>query len=121
MFDNIVGSGIAGHFADVPLGRVHNVVINEELEYGVAVGAQPLSGPCRAGLIFFDLKDVSNPVTLGCDGQDGYVHDVSPPVLEAGTNADASRPNVLSTTDPIPSTRDAISAMVTTRTLLRCK
>ncbi|PVH76875.1 hypothetical protein DL98DRAFT_574162 [Cadophora sp. DSE1049] len=75
MFDNVVGSGIAGHFADVPLGRIHNVVINEELEYGVAVGAQPRTGPCKAGLIFFSLKDVSDPFTLGCDGQDGYVHD----------------------------------------------
>lgn len=84
MFDNVVGSGIAGHFADVPLGRIHNVVINEELEYGVAVGAQPRTGPCKAGLIFFSLKDVSNPFTLGCDGQDGYVHDVSCFALDQG-------------------------------------
>lgn len=76
-FDNKVGSGLAGHFSDLPLGRVHNVVINEELEYGVAVGASPRTSACRAGLIFFDLKDVSTTKTLGCDPQDGYVHDVS--------------------------------------------
>ena len=68
---------LAGHFGDLPDGRVHNVVINEELQYGVAVGARPRDTVCGAGLIFFDLKDPSNPVKLGCDGQDGYVHDVS--------------------------------------------
>ena len=74
-FNNSVD--LTGHFADLPRGRSHNVVINEELEYGVAVGAAPtnLAGACRGGLKFFSLKDPSNPVTLGCDGQDGYVHD----------------------------------------------
>lgn len=57
------------------------MVINEELEYGVAVGARPRTSACRGGLIFFSLKDVSNPVSLGCDPQDGYVHDVSCPEL----------------------------------------
>lgn len=74
MFNNSVD--LAGHFAGLPLGRTHNVVINEELNYGVAVGAAPRSDKCAAGLIFFDLKDPSNPVSLGCDPQDGYVHDV---------------------------------------------
>lgn len=68
---------LAGHFGDLPTGRSHNVVVNEELGYGVAVGAAPRTSACKAGLIFFDLKDPSNPVTLGCDPQDGYVHDVS--------------------------------------------
>ncbi|EPE31268.1 hypothetical protein GLAREA_12571 [Glarea lozoyensis ATCC 20868] len=66
---------LTGHFADLPLGRTHNVVINEELGYGVSVGAAPRTSPCRAGLIFFDLKDPSNPKSLGCDPQDAYVHD----------------------------------------------
>lgn len=76
-FNNSVD--LAGHFADLPRGRSHNVVINEEKEYGVAVGAAPtnLDGACNGGLKFFSLKDPSNPVTLGCDGSDGYVHDVS--------------------------------------------
>jgi hypothetical protein len=68
---------LTGHFADLPLGRTHNVVINEELNYGVSVGAAPRTDACRAGLIFFDLTDPSNPRSLGCDPQDAYVHDVS--------------------------------------------
>lgn len=120
MFDNVVGSGIAGHFADVPLGRIHNVVINEELEYGVAVGAQPRTGPCKAGLIFFSLKDVSNPFTLGCDGQDGYVHDVSCSIVVKGVVTDFHRLNVLSTMAQTPSMRDAISATVIMRILSPC-
>ncbi|KAH8650523.1 hypothetical protein BGZ60DRAFT_534184 [Tricladium varicosporioides] len=68
-------SDLTGHFADLPLGRTHNVVINEELKYGIAVGAQPRNSTCRSGLIFFDLTDPSNPKSMGCDPQDGYVHD----------------------------------------------
>ncbi|KAM0322522.1 hypothetical protein ACHAQA_009368 [Verticillium albo-atrum] len=66
---------LTGHFADLPLGRTHNVVINEEANYGVAVGAAPRNGTCKAGLIFFDLTDPSKPTRLGCNGEDGYVHD----------------------------------------------
>ncbi|KAL2262646.1 hypothetical protein VTK26DRAFT_571 [Humicola hyalothermophila] len=60
---------------DLPIGRTHNVVINEEKEYAVAVGAQPRTSECRSGLIFIDLKDPSSPKTLGCASGDGYVHD----------------------------------------------
>jgi hypothetical protein len=67
---------LAGHFADLPQGSSHNVVVNEELNYGIAVGARPRNSTCLGGLIFFDLTDVSNPVSLGCDPQDAYVHDV---------------------------------------------
>ncbi|KXH69148.1 hypothetical protein CSAL01_10097 [Colletotrichum salicis] len=66
---------LTGHFADLPLGRTHNVVINEEASYGVAVSAAPRDGGCFGGLIFFHLKDPSNPVKLGCEPQDRYVHD----------------------------------------------
>ncbi|KAL3420395.1 hypothetical protein PVAG01_08894 [Phlyctema vagabunda] len=66
---------LTGHFAELPVGRTHNVVVNEELDYAVAVGAAPRNSSCAAGLIFIDLKDPSNPVTPGCDPQDGYVHD----------------------------------------------
>ncbi|KAK1768266.1 hypothetical protein QBC33DRAFT_585338 [Phialemonium atrogriseum] len=59
----------------LPLGRSHNVVTNEEKNYGVATGFQPRNGTLRAGLVFFDLTDVSNPKTLGGTGEDGYVHD----------------------------------------------
>ncbi|KAK1750438.1 hypothetical protein QBC47DRAFT_309836 [Echria macrotheca] len=59
----------------LPLGRSHNVVVNEERSYGVATGFQPRNGSLRAGLVFFDLSDPSNPKTLGGTGIDGYVHD----------------------------------------------
>lgn len=66
---------LTGLFTDLPVGRTHNVVVNEELGYAVSVGAQPRNSTCRAGLIFIDLTDPSNPTSPGCAGQDGYVHD----------------------------------------------
>ncbi|RXG43895.1 hypothetical protein VDGE_30492 [Verticillium dahliae] len=67
---------LTGHFnSSLPLGRSHNVVINEEAQYGVAVGVTPRDQGCKGGLHFFDLKDPSKPVDLGCNGDDGYVHD----------------------------------------------
>jgi hypothetical protein len=69
---------VTGHFMDLPIGASHNVVVNEEAQYGVAVGSRPRNETeCRSGLIFFDLSDPSNPTKLGCNGDDGYVHDVS--------------------------------------------
>lgn len=59
----------------LPSGRSHNVVVNEEKNYGVAVGVHPPTGPLRGGLAFFDLTDPSKPKTLGGTGMDGYVHD----------------------------------------------
>ncbi|KAK3388089.1 hypothetical protein B0T20DRAFT_365770 [Sordaria brevicollis] len=70
-----IDKDVTGHFKDLPLGRTHNVVINEDLQYAVAVGAAPREDACGAGLIFIDLKDPSKPTRLGCNGQDGYVHD----------------------------------------------
>ncbi|KAK4151660.1 hypothetical protein C8A00DRAFT_35702 [Chaetomidium leptoderma] len=69
--DDLTGFWVEG----LPLGRSHNVVTNEELNYGVATGFQPRDGPLSAGLVFFDLTDPSNPTTLGGTGEDGYVHD----------------------------------------------
>ncbi|KAF5026449.1 hypothetical protein F66182_1436 [Fusarium sp. NRRL 66182] len=68
---------LTSHFtALLPVGRAHNVVVNEELEYGVAVGAQPRNDTnCASGLNFFDLKNPANPKSLGCAKGDGYVHD----------------------------------------------
>ena len=40
-----------------------------------AVGAVPRNQGCRAGLIFINMTDPSNPVSPGCAWQDGYVHD----------------------------------------------
>ena len=59
----------------LPIGRSHNVVTNEERSYGVATGFQPRNATLRAGLVFFDLTDPTNPTTLGGTGEDGYVHD----------------------------------------------
>lgn len=67
---------ITGHFNEsLPLGRSHNVIVNEEANYGVAVGAAPRTEACMGGLVFFNLEDPSNPEFLGCNGDDGYVHD----------------------------------------------
>ncbi|KAL2193256.1 hypothetical protein P885DRAFT_45587 [Corynascus similis CBS 632.67] len=74
VFDSV--KDLTGFWGEgLPLGRSHNVVTNEELNYGVATGFQPRDGPLRAGLIFFDLSDPSSPKTLGGTGEDGYVHD----------------------------------------------
>lgn len=73
VFDN--KKDLTGHFSDLPIGRTHNVVINEERNYAVSVGAQPRDSACRSGLIFIDLTDPSNPVSPGCAPGDGYVHD----------------------------------------------
>ena len=60
----------------LPVGRAHNINVNEELGYFAAVGAQPRNDAvCRSGLNFFDIKDPANPISLGCAAGDGYVHD----------------------------------------------
>lgn len=59
----------------LPMGRSHNVVTNEEMNYGVATGFQPRTAELKAGMVFFDLSDPSKPKTLGGTGIDGYVHD----------------------------------------------
>ncbi|KAL8337649.1 hypothetical protein RB598_006511 [Gaeumannomyces tritici] len=64
-----------GHFNEIAEGRTHNVVVNEEGQYGVTVGNQPRDKDCLGGLIFFDLKDPANPKRIGCNKDDGYVHD----------------------------------------------
>ncbi len=59
----------------LPRGRSHNVVVNEEMNYGIATGFAPRNGTLRSGLVFFDLTDPTNPKTLGGTGNAGYVHD----------------------------------------------
>ena len=60
---------------DLPVGRSHNVVTNEELNYAVAVGSQPRDSACKSGLIFIDLTDLDDLKSPGCAADDGYVHD----------------------------------------------
>lgn len=50
--------------------------VNEELNYGIAMGNWFRDEACRGGLIFFNLTDPASPNLLGCAGDDGYVHDV---------------------------------------------
>ncbi|KAH8151813.1 uncharacterized protein LAJ45_03804 [Morchella importuna] len=62
-------------FTGLPIGRTHNIVVNNDLKYAVAVGAAPRNSTCKSGLIFIDLTNPSNPTSPGCAEQDGYVHD----------------------------------------------
>jgi choice-of-anchor B domain-containing protein len=66
---------VAGWIQDLPQGASHNVVVNEEVGYAVAVGSRPTNSGCRAGPIFFDITDPSKATRLGCNSEDGYVHD----------------------------------------------
>ncbi|KAK8246283.1 hypothetical protein HDK90DRAFT_407549 [Phyllosticta capitalensis] len=66
---------LTGLFKGLPIGRTHNVVVNEETNWVYAVGAAPRNSSCAAGLIFIDLSDPAHPTSPGCDPQDGYVHD----------------------------------------------
>ncbi|KLU85098.1 hypothetical protein MAPG_04130 [Magnaporthiopsis poae ATCC 64411] len=74
---------LTGHWDGLPVGRTHNIVVNQELNYAIACGS--VGGnetvrvrgdlPCRGGLIFLDMSDPSNPTSPGCAAGDGYVHD----------------------------------------------
>ncbi|KAL2206179.1 hypothetical protein CC79DRAFT_856287 [Sarocladium strictum] len=67
----------------LPVGRTHNVVVNHELKYAMAVGS--VGGnetirvrdnlPCKGGLIFLNLDDPKDVHATGCASEDGYVHD----------------------------------------------
>lgn len=66
---------LTARWNQLPAGRSHNIVVNEEKKYAVAVGAQPRTDACKSGLIFVDLTDITKPTSLGCASGDGYVHD----------------------------------------------
>ncbi|KAL6704088.1 hypothetical protein ACN47E_008751 [Coniothyrium glycines] len=85
---NFTQADLTGHWNGtgnftLPVGRTHNIVVNEELNYAIACGS--VGGnetirvrgdlPCRGGLIYIDLTDPSNPFSPGCAAGDGYVHD----------------------------------------------
>lgn len=82
---------LTGWFGDLPVGRSHNVVVNEEKGYAVAVGAQPRNSSCASGLIFIDLSDPSAPFSPGCAAGDGYVHDAQCLVYRGPDEAYAER------------------------------
>jgi len=61
-------------------GNSHNIAVNVDTNFVYVVGATqgalqgyPLT--CNGGLFVVDVKDPSNPKTVGCFGGDGYVHD----------------------------------------------
>jgi choice-of-anchor B domain-containing protein len=66
---------LTGYFNGLPSGSTHNIVVNEEKNYAVAVGAVPRTGSCQSGLIFIDLSNPAKPTSPGCASGDGYVHD----------------------------------------------
>jgi choice-of-anchor B domain-containing protein len=80
---NFTQADLTGHWNELPVGRTHNIVVNQELNYAMAVGS--VGGnetirvrgdlPCRGGLIFLNMTDPSNPTSPGCAAGDGYVHD----------------------------------------------
>ncbi|OAL52974.1 hypothetical protein IQ07DRAFT_347315 [Pyrenochaeta sp. DS3sAY3a] len=80
---NFTQDDLTGHWNELPVGRTHNIVVNEELNYAMAVGS--VGGnetirvrgdlPCRGGIIFLNITDPTNPFSPGCAAGDGYVHD----------------------------------------------
>jgi hypothetical protein len=66
---------LEGLFDDLPIGRAHNVVIDWDNEYAIAVGAQPRNQTCAAGLEYINLDDPTKPYKPGCASADGYTHD----------------------------------------------
>lgn len=56
---------LTGHFKGLPVGRTHNVVTNPETNFIYAVGAVPRTDKCKAGIIFIDISDPSNPTSPG--------------------------------------------------------
>lgn len=80
---NFTQDDLTGHWDELPMGRTHNIVVNQELNYAIACGS--VGGnetirvrdelPCRGGLIYLDMSDPANPTSPGCAAGDGYVHD----------------------------------------------
>ncbi|TFK21272.1 hypothetical protein FA15DRAFT_707366 [Coprinopsis marcescibilis] len=67
---------VTGLWKGLPVGRTHNIVINWDRKYVVSVGAAPRNNTTyRGGLIFLDISDPANPVEVGKQAEDGYVHD----------------------------------------------
>jgi len=86
---NFTQADLTGHWDELPVGRTHNIVVNQELNYAVAVGS--VGGnetirvrgdlPCRGGLIYLNMTDPANPWSPGCAAGDGYVLQKKHPFL----------------------------------------
>ncbi|KAJ6516983.1 hypothetical protein DFH09DRAFT_1195787 [Mycena vulgaris] len=70
-----IETDLTSHYDGLPEGSSHNIVSHADKNLIVAVGARPRLHVCGAGLIFVDVADPANPKTVGCAGEDGYVHD----------------------------------------------
>jgi choice-of-anchor B domain-containing protein len=66
---------LTGWYGQLPIGRTHNVVVNEETNFAYSVGAVPRTDKCGSGIIFINMTDPTTPTNAGCAGIDGYVHD----------------------------------------------
>ncbi|KAH8830856.1 hypothetical protein DL96DRAFT_1786768 [Flagelloscypha sp. PMI_526] len=66
---------LTGLYTGLPIGRTHNVIVNEAMGYIASVGSKPREAPEGGGLIFIEMEDPSNPVSSGYNAEDGYVHD----------------------------------------------
>lgn len=73
VFDSI--QDLASLWKGLPVGRTHNIVVNQELQYFVSVGSNPTRSDFYGGLVFVDVHNPSNPPLLGFQAQDGYVHE----------------------------------------------
>ncbi|KAK5072009.1 hypothetical protein LTS08_000891 [Lithohypha guttulata] len=80
---NFTQDDLTGYWNELPVGRTHNIVVNEELNYAIAAGSVGGNAtirvrgdlPCRGGLIYLNMTDPTNPTSPGCAAGDGYVHD----------------------------------------------
>lgn len=66
---------VDAHYSGV--GKVHNLVINEDSGYAYAVGANGGGGTnnCSGGLHMINIQNPTTPTFAGCFSSDGYTHD----------------------------------------------
>jgi choice-of-anchor B domain-containing protein len=56
-------------------GRAHNIVIDVDSGFAMAVGSNQGTQTCSAGLHLIDINSPLAPTFAGCFGADGYTHD----------------------------------------------
>ncbi|MCB1590804.1 MAG: choice-of-anchor B family protein, partial [Xanthomonadales bacterium] len=61
------------HYDD--FGRAHNIVIDVDSGFAMAVGSRQGSVTCNAGLHLIDINNPLVPSFAGCFSDDGYTHD----------------------------------------------
>ncbi|KAJ7912360.1 hypothetical protein B0H13DRAFT_2251010 [Mycena leptocephala] len=69
-----IDKDLTSHYDGLPVGSSHNVVSHADKNLIVAVGANPRL-VCAVQVSFLLMADPANPKTVGCAGEDGYVHD----------------------------------------------